>query len=139
MKEIKIIITGIMFITGAALVILAAFSAFFDVEFYFASAVLETFAANVLIVLGLYVRWKFEIRYIILEYLADIGYTIAVLIVFGFIFNWYAVTPVWLLIVMAVAIYILGMTVFLIKFRKDTNEMNELLEKRKKKLSNNAS
>jgi len=133
MNGIKNIIASIMFVTGAALVILAAFSAFFGAEFYFAPAVLQTFAANILIILGLYIRWKFELRYIILEYLVDIGYTILVLVVFGFIFDWYTSTPMWLLIVMAVVIYILGITVFIIKFKKDTNEMNELLEKRKKK------
>ena len=133
MKEIKIIIACIMFVTGSALVILAAFSAFFDVEIHFVPTVFEIFAANILINLGLFLRWKFEIRYIILEYLVDITYTIVVLIVSGFIFNWYSAIPVWLLIVMAVVIYILGMMVFIIKFKKDTKEMNELLQKRKKK------
>ena len=139
MKEIKKIIAYIMFVTGAALVILAAFSALFDVEIHFVPTVFEVFAANILIILGLFLRWRFEIRYIFLEYLIDITYTIAVLVVSGFIFNWYSAVPVWLLIVMAVVIYILAMTVFIIRFKKDTNEMNELLQKRKKKQSETVS
>ena len=133
MKETKNIITLIMFATGAALVILAAFSVFFDVEVHFVPTVFEVFAANILIILGLFLRWKFEFRFILLEYLVDITYIVVVLIVFGFIFNWYSM-PVWHLIVMAVVIYIFCMTVFIIKFKKDTNEMNELLQKRKKRL-----
>jgi hypothetical protein len=139
MKEIKKIIVLIMFVTGAALVILAAFSALFDVEIHFVPVVFEIFAANILIILGLFLRWKFEIRYIFLEYLLDITYIIAVLIVSGFIFNWYSAVPVLLLIVMAVVIYILAITVFIIRFRKDTNEMNELLQKHKKKQSETVS
>ena len=139
MKEIKKIIAYIMFVTGAALVILAAFSALFDVEIHFVPTVFEIFAANILIILGLFLLRKFEIRYIFLEYLIDITYTIAVLVVSGFIFNWYSAVPVWLLIVMAVVIYILAMTVFIIRFKKDTNEMNELLQKRKKKQSETVS
>ena len=139
MKEIKKIIAYIMFVTGAALVILAAFSALFDVEIHFVPTVFEVFAANILIILGLFLRWRFEIRYIFLEYLIDITYTIAVLVVSGFIFNWYSAVPVWLLIAMAVLIYVLAMTVFIIRFKKDTNEMNELLQKRKKKQSETVS
>ena len=139
MKEIKKIIAYIMFVTGAALVILAAFSALFDVEIHFVPTVFEIFAANILIILGLFLLRKFEIRYIFLEYLIDITYTIAVLVVSGFIFNWYSAVPVWLLIAMAVLIYVLAMTVFIIRFKKDTNEMNELLQKRKKKQSETVS
>ena len=137
MNGIKSIITLIMFVTGAALVILAIFSALIDVEITFVPTVFEIFAANILIILGLFLRWKFEFRYILLEYLVDITYIIVVLIVFGFIFNWYSI-PVWHLIVMAVVIYILGITVLNIKFRKDTNEMNELLQKRKEKQADTA-
>ena len=137
MNGIKSIITYIMFVTGAALVILAVFSAFLNVEIHFVPTVFEVFAANILIILGLFLRWKFEFRYILLEYLVDVTYIIVVLIAFGFIFNWFSL-PVWHLVVMAVVIYILGIVVLNIKFRKDTNEMNELLQKRKKKQADNA-
>jgi hypothetical protein len=133
MKEIKNIIALIMFVTGAASVILAAFSALFGVEIHFVPSVFEIFAANILIILGLFVRRKFEIRYMLLEYLIDITYTVAVLVVSGFVFNWYSSVPMWLLVVMAVVIYLFGMIIFFIRFKKDTNEMNELLQKRKKK------
>jgi hypothetical protein len=133
MKEIKNIITYIMFVTGAALVILALFSVIFGVEIHFVPVVFEIFAANIMIILGLFLRSKFEIRYMILEYLADISYTIAVLVVFGLIFNWYSAIPVLLLIVMAVVIYILAMIFTVTKLKKDAEELNKLLQKRNKK------
>ena len=139
MKKIKKIIAYVMFVTGAALVILAAFSALFDVEIHFVPTVFEIFAANILIILGLFLRWKFEIRYMFLEYLIDITYIIVVLVVSGYIFDWYSAVPVWLLLAMAVVIYILAVTVFIIRFKKDTNEMNELLQKHKKKQSETVS
>jgi hypothetical protein len=139
MKGIKDITAYIMFVTGTALVILAAFSAFFDVEIHFVPTVFEIFTANILIILGLFLRWKLEIRYIILEYLVDITYIIVILIVFGLIFDWYSAIPVWLLIAMAVVIYIFTMIIIFTKFRKDTNELNDLLQKRKKKEANTVS
>ena len=94
MKTIKNIINFIMFVTGTALVILALFSLLFKVEINFVPTIFEIFAANIVIILGLFLRMKFEIRSIILEYLIGISYIIAVLIVFGLIFNWYSAIPV---------------------------------------------
>ncbi len=111
-----------MFVTGAALVILAAFSLFFNVEIPFVPYIFEIFAANIVIILGLYLRGRFEIRNFILEYLVDISYIIAVLVVFGLIFDWYSAIPVWLLVVMAVVIYVFAMIFTVTKIRKDAEE-----------------
>jgi hypothetical protein len=128
-----------MFVTGASLVILAVFSLLFKVEISFVPTIFEIFAANIVIILGLFLRMKFEIRNLILEYLVDISYIIAVLIVFGLIFNWYSAIPVWLLVVMAVVIYIFAMIFTVTKLKKDAEELNKLLYKHREKQSNNAS
>jgi hypothetical protein len=138
MNEIKRVISNIMFTTGAALVILAAFSTIFGKEFYYAPVVLQIFAANIVINLGLSLLWKLEIRYLILQYLLDISYIIAVLVVFGAIFGWYSAVPVWLLVVMAVVIYTFAVIITINKSRKDTNEINKLLQKRKEKQNDSA-
>jgi len=139
MKEIKKIISDIMFVTGAALVILAMCSLLLKVEISFVPTIFEIFAANIVIILGLYLRWKLEIRNMILEYLVDISYIIAVLIVFGLIFNWYSAIPVWLLIAMAVVIYIFAMIFTAAKLKRDAEELNKLLQKRHENKANNAS
>jgi len=139
MNGIKTIITNIMFVTGAALVILAVFSLLFNVEISFVPTVFEIFTANIVIILGLFLRGKLEIRNIILEYLVDISYIIAVLIVFGLIFNWYRVIPVWLLVAMAVVIYIFAMIISFTKIKKDAKELNKLLQKRQEKKADTAS
>ena len=138
MNEVKKIITNTMFTTGASLVILAAFSVFFGKELNYAPVVLQIFAANIVINVGLFLLWKFEIRYMILEYLLDVSYIIVVLVVFGTIFDWYSTVPVWLLVVMAVVIYILAIIITINKFRKETNEINKLLQKRRKKMDDTA-
>ena len=139
MNGIKDILTYIMFVTGSALVILAGFSAFFSVDFPFAPVVFEILTANIIIILGLFFRWKFEIRYIILESLVDISYIIAVLVVAGLVFDWYSSVPLWFLIVMAVIIYIFAMIIIFTKFKKDKDELNKLLQKHKEKQNESAS
>jgi len=139
MRGIKKVINDIMFVTGAALVILTVFSLLLDVEISFVPTVFQIFAANIVIILGLFLRGKFEIRIIILEYLVDISWIIAVLIVCGLIFDWYSAIPLWLLVVMAVVIYILSMIFSVSKIRKDAEELNKLLYKHREKQADNAS
>jgi len=139
MKTIKTIINFIMFVTGAALVILALFSLLFKVEINFVPTIFEIFAANIIIILGLFLRMKFEIRSIILEYLIDISYIIAVLVVFGLIFNWYSAIPIWLLVVMAVIIYIFATIITVTMMKNDVKELNKLLQEHQEKQTDNAS
>jgi len=139
MNEVKKIINIIMFVTGTVLVILSVFSLAFGVEIPFVPTIFEIFAANIVIVLGLFLRGRFEIRNIILEYLADISYIIAVLVVFGLIFNWYHAVPIWLLITMAFVVYTFAMIFTATKIKKDAEELNKLLQKRQEKKYDNAS
>ena len=138
MNEVKKTITNTMFTTGASLVILAAFSVFFGKEFNYAPVVLQIFAANIVINLGLFMLWKIEIRYLILQYLLDVAYIIVILVVFGLIFDWYSTVPVWFLAATAAVIYALATIITVTKFRKDTDEINELLQKRKEKMESSA-
>jgi len=139
MKKIKKIINDIMFVTGAALVILTVFSLLFSVEISFVPTVFEIFAADIVIILGLFLRGKFEIRNLILEYLVDISFIIAVLVVFGLIFDWYSAIPAWLLVVMAVIIYLFAMIFSVTKIKKDAEELNKLLKKRQENQVDTAS
>jgi hypothetical protein len=139
MKTIKTIINFIMFVTGTAVVILALFSLLFKVEINFVPTVFQILAANTLIILGLFIRMKFEIRSIILEYLIDISYIIGVLIVFGLIFNWYSAIPIGLLVVMAVVIYIFATIITVTMMKNDAKELNKLLQKHQEKQTDSAS
>jgi membrane protein implicated in regulation of membrane protease activity len=128
-----------MFTTGCALIILTACFVIFDLKYIMVPVVFQIFAANIVINLGLFVISKFESRYVIVEYLLDISYIIAVLVVFGAVFNWYPTIPVWILAVMAVVIYIFSIIISMNKLRKDTKKINELLQKRREKNAGAAS
>jgi len=93
---------------------------------------LQILLANTVIHVGLIFTRKFESRYAVLEYLLDVSYIIIVILVFGLIFEWYPDSP-WLLAVVAVAVYILGLSTGIVRVKKEINDINELLQKRKEK------
>jgi len=127
-----------MFTTGTSLVILAIYLSITNQGFISNETVFEIFGANIVINFGLYLRFKFEIRNAILEFLVNVSYIIIVLLVFGNIFDWYSAVPVWFLSIMAVVIYIFAVIITIVKIQKDAKEINELLRKRKKKMDNSA-
>jgi len=129
--QLKLTISTIMFTTGAALVILAVFSFFSNIEFDFGPHILQIFLGNIVITVGLSLLFKIEIRNLIQESLVNIIYIIIVLIVFRLIFGWNV--PIWLLVSMAAVIYIFAMIILVNRIKKDTKEINELLQKRKEK------
>ena len=132
----KKLIINIIFCTGAALVILALFFFIFGEKQMLVSTVFQIFGANIIINIGVLLLHKIEIRYLILEYLLDVSYIIAVLVLFGYIFDWFNIIPIWVLIIMAVVIYIFVIIASIVNIRKKTKEINELLQKRKEKMKN---
>jgi len=127
------IVFNTMFTTGAAFVILAVFFVIFDLKFILVPTVFQIFTANIVINAGLLLISKFESRYAIVEYFLDISYIIVVLVVFGAIFDWYSAVPVWVLVVMAIVIYLFAIIISMNKLRNDTKKINELLQKRREK------
>jgi len=132
-------IVNTMFTTGASLIILAVFFVIINEKNILVQTVFEIFGANIIINIGLFIRQKFEIRNVIFEFLADVGYIIIVLSVFWTIFDWHTGVPLWFLFITAVVIYIFATITIIAKIRKDTKEINELLQKRKEKNANSAS
>jgi hypothetical protein len=91
--------------------------------------ILELFGANIIIHIGLYIRDKLEIFNVVLEHIIDISYTLIILVAFGILFNWFSAVPVWILILSGIIIYIITSVLTISKINKDTNEINELLQK----------
>jgi hypothetical protein len=139
MDKLKNLVINIVFCTGAALVVLAIFFVIFDTDQILVSTVFQIFGANILINIGVFLLHKIEFRYVIFEYLLDISCIISVLVIFGFIFDWYSVTPIWVLFIMAVVIYIFVIIASIVNIRNKTKEINELLQKRKEKMEKIAS
>lgn len=123
-------ITNILATTGISLVVLSLIGMAYGAQFLFISSVLEALGANIVIHLGFLVTQKFESKYIFLDSILDIGYMVIVLIIFGAVFDWYGSTPIWLLAIMAVVIYCIGLLINVTRARVEIKQINQLIEKR---------
>jgi hypothetical protein len=130
-------VVNTMATAGAALAALAIFAVIIGGKSIYVHTILEILAANMVIHVGLFLIWKFESSYAVLAYFLDISYLIAVLVVFGVIFDWYSSVPVWVLVIIGLAIYLFGLCTNMVRIRKDLKEMDELLQRRKGKNAGN--
>jgi len=132
-NKLKKTIMNIMFTTGVALILLAVIAVINGGKAIYVETFFQILGANIVIHLGFIITKKIECTYAILEYLLDISYTIAVLVVFGIIFNWHTSMPVWYLFIIAVVVYAFGVFINIARTKKDADELNKLLQKRKNK------
>ena len=102
------------------------------------SVILQILAGNALVSLGLFFTSKFESKYAALEFLLDLSYIVIVILAFGIIFNWYTGRR-WILATIVVVVYIFTLLTNMVRVRKETNEINELLQKRREKNIDTAS
>jgi len=119
--------------TGISIIVLAVIVRIWltGYDLYFTFAALQTFGANIVIHLGIWFTQRLEIKYMALEVILDIIYTSIVLIGFGLAFDWFIITPVWMLILMATFINLLALFLNMARIRKEANTINDLLKKRK--------
>ena len=128
MKKISV---NILCSTAITLLILAVLGVSSGAQFLLINSVFQSFIVNIVIHIGLLFTHKFESSYAILEFMLDIGYTEAVVIIFGAVFSWYSSTPIWVLAIMTTIIYVVGVFLNMIQMRQEIEEINELLRKRK--------
>lgn len=137
--NLKRIILYVFASAGAVLFLLAVFVMLKENKSISANTILEIIGANVIITTGLFLTHKIEFRYALFEFLFDIGFMMAVIVAAGILFNWYSHVPVWMPLVIVIAVYILFYLLDIIRVRKDIKEINKLLQKRKEKEANTAS
>lgn len=128
MKKLTI---NIMTTTGITLVVLAFIAALYGAKFILIYSVFQSLGVNAVIHLGFLLTNKYESKYPILEAILDITYAVAVIILSGIFFNWYSSTPIWVLVIMALLIYIVGYLLRIVRMKEDVEEINTLLRKRK--------
>ena len=96
------------------------------------SIFLQILAASILINIGLYFTHKIEVKYAFVKIFLDISFLIIIILVFGAIFDWFS-TRKWILLIMSITFYSFGIFTNIFRTRQDAIEINELLQKRKKK------
>jgi len=125
--------------TGAVLFLLAFFYMFKENKFISAGTIMEIIGANSVITIGLFLTHKIEFRFAIFEYLLDIVFMLAVIVVSGLLFNWYSRISVWVPVIIVIVIYILFNLLDIVRVHRDIKEINKLLQKFKEKETNTAS
>lgn len=128
MKKISV---NILCSTAVTLLLLAILGLVSGARFLLINSVFQSFVVNIVIHIGLLFTHRFESSYAILEFMLDIGYMEAVVIIFGAIFNWYGSTPIGVLVIMTAMIYIVGVFLNMVQMRQEVEEINELLQKHK--------
>jgi len=123
--------------TGFALVILAAIEMNNNFSISLSNTTFQILGANIVIHLGLLLTRKFESQYLFLESLIDVVFITTVLVIFGWIFNWFyhwssPHTQIGILTLMAVVIYVISTFLKMGRIREEINEINKLLEERNK-------
>lgn len=128
----KRIIRNWLATTGLSLLLLAAVAAVYGGHAIFIVTMFQTGLANVVIHLGLELLKRFESSYFLVEIVVEIGYVLAVLILFGYLFGWYESTPLWILVIMGIAVYFIGCLVDVFRIRNDVDAINRQLQLRRK-------
>jgi hypothetical protein len=137
--DLKKFILYVFASTGAVLFFLTIFIMFEDNKFISANTIMEIIGVNIVIAIGLRLSQKIESRYAILEFLLDIGFMSAVIVVSGILFKWYYFIPVWISLAIVLVIYILFYLLDIVRIHRDIKEINKLLQKLKEKEDNTAS
>lgn len=127
---------NIMASTGIILLVLSAVAAMYGGKAICINTIFEIAMLSILIHCGFIVTHRLDFRYPILEIMSDISYTLAITLILGAVFKWYRSTPVWVLVIMVIVIYMAGCLIDLYRTKEEVKVINELLENRKKNITN---
>lgn len=120
--------TNIFATTGLSLVLLSIIATLYDAEFLCVKTVFQVFLLNVVVHLVLLLMYKIEIKYLVIEAAIEIVLTVALSLLFGTFFNWYTCTPLFVLVLMSIAIYVISIILNILHMKQEADEINKLIE-----------
>lgn len=129
----KKFVINVLATTGLSLILLSVIALFYQAEYLCLQTIFQVFAANTVLHFGFLLLHKLEMNRLLVETFSGIAMIIILLIVCGFLFDWFSSTPVWVLISMGFVIYIVSVVLDLINMRQDAREINMLIRKREEK------
>lgn len=118
--------------TGLSLILLSIIARLYDAEFLCIKTVFQVFLLNVVMHLILLLMYKIEIKYLAIEVTIEIVLTVVLSLLFGTIFNWYTSTPLFVLVFMSIAIYVISIVLNILHMKQEADEINELIQMIKK-------
>ncbi len=116
---------NILATTGLTLIVLALIASVYQAKYLFVSSVFQSFGANILIHIGIMAIKKFESSYFILETIVEVSYALSILLIFGFLFDWYTSTPLWLVILMGIGIYLISCFISIMHLQQEASTINK--------------
>lgn len=129
----KKFVINVLATTGLSLILLSVIALFYQAEYLCLQTVFQVFGANAVLHFGFLLLRKLEMKRLLVETFSGIAMIIILLILCGFLFDWFSSTPVWVLIPMGVVIYFVSAVLNLIGMRQDAREINMLIRKREEK------
>ncbi len=113
--------------TGLSLILLSIIATFYSAEFLCIETVFQVLLLNVVVHLILLLMYKIEIKYLAVEVVLEIILTVAVSLLFGAVFHWYTSTPLFVLVLMSMAVYVISIILNILHMKQEANEINELI------------
>ena len=118
--------------TGISLSILSIVALCYNAEYLYIKTVFQVLGANLAVHLFLLLLHQFELKYPIFEMILEVLIIIVTLNVFGAIFQWFTSTPIWVLIIMGVVIYVVSLILNAMTMKQEAQKINTLIKKRNK-------
>lgn len=119
--------------TGLSIIAISIVALMYKAEFLCISTVFEVLVVNVFIHFSLFMANKINYKYWFTELMAGNFMVISVLFFFGFLLNWFSYVPIWILVIMGIAVYFLSLFLNLFRIQQEAKEINDLLRKRDSK------
>ena len=124
----KKIILNICATTGLSLVALALIATLYDGTLICIETVFQVLLLNVVIYIGLYFMEYVEYRYAILETGLKLTYIILLVLISGFVWNWYNNLSGTVLILMTIGIFVVCVCLDAISLISEVKSINALIE-----------
>lgn len=118
--------------TGISLILLSVIAVFYSAEFLCIKTVFQVLSVNVVMHFILLLMHKIEIKHSVIEAGMEIVLIVTLALLFGAIFHWYTSTPVFVLVPMSIAIYVLSVILNLLHMKQEADEINKLIQMVKK-------
>lgn len=130
----KKFIVNVFTTTGISLLLLSIIAVFYEAECLYLKTVFQNLGVNIVIHLALLLVHKIQMKYAMFEIALEIALIVGVLLIFGAMFGWFTSTPVWILVIMGIVMYIVSLVLNLLHMQQEAQEINALIQKRNTKI-----
>lgn len=124
----KKMMLNIMATTGISLVTLALVALIYDGSLICIDTIFQVLGLNVAVYMGLSLMEHIEYRYTILETGLKLSYIIILVLISGFVWDWYSNLPGGVLIIMTIGIFVVCVCLDMIRLLSEVKEINRLIK-----------